>query len=353
MESHRPAMLGSADPSAGSDHADQDPGPSARPRRVVPTSRPAALSPSPADRTCLEQGRRAFECGDDAAALRHLTRVLDSGLPFADVHYMLGLIAEREGDLDRAAASLREAIRTNPAYVEALIALASVCERRGDFDQAAGLAERAGQLSRAGAGGLDPTTRGKLANQQALLGDALASAGLRRDAIEQYRQALDRCPTYHDIRHRLGVTLRESGLPYQALVEFERILDARPDLLESRIQLGLTCYSMGRIDEAIRAWSEVLELDPTRREAAMYLRLVGAATAHSSAPAPATRASVSIPSPDGPEAAVPGWSRVPLVARTTPESASELVCEQPTTGPRDGADESGDPPRSWIGALFE
>ncbi|MBY0398850.1 tetratricopeptide repeat protein, partial [Myxococcota bacterium] len=233
-----------------------------------------AVSPSASDREWLEQGRRAFERGDDEAALGHLERVVASGLRFADVHYRLGLVHERRGELEQSAAALREAIRINPAYVEALLALASVCERSGDFDQARRLAERAGELARPGAGGLDATTRGKLTNQQAALADALAGAGLLREAVEQYRLALERCPTYHDIRHRLGVTLREAGLPFQALTEFERILDARPELLESRIQQGLTWYAMGRPEEARRAWQEVLALEPTQREAAMYLRLV-------------------------------------------------------------------------------
>jgi len=265
-------------------------------------ARRGSRSPSPTDRERLKQGRLAFERGDDAAALRHLGQLVAAGHRFADVHYLIGLIHERRDDLESAATSLREAIRINPAYVEALIALASVCERRGDFAQSQGLAERADQLSRAGSGGLDPTTRGKLANQQAGLADAFAAAGLRREAIEQYRQALERCPTFHDVRHRLAVTLREAGLPFQALQEFERILDGKPDLQESRIQLGLTCYAMGRTAEAVAAWREALALDPARREAAMYLRLIGRdETAVDAAPATAATA--------------PGWSTRALASQ--------------------------------------
>ena len=158
--------------------------------------------------------------------------------------------------------------------MEALLALASLHERRGEYGRSQGYAERASQLSRPTAAGLDPTTRGKLANQQALLADALVEAGERRDAIEQYRGALDRCPTYHDIRHRLAVTLREASLPAQAAQEFQRILRLHPGLLDSQIQLGLTYYSMGRTPDAVCEWNSVLEKDPSRDEARMYLRLV-------------------------------------------------------------------------------
>lgn len=226
------------------------------------------------DREIFLLGQRAFERGDVAAALEHFDRLIAHDVHFADVHCMIGRIREGRGDLEGALTHLREAIRLNPSYVEALLALATLHERRGEFDRAQGYAERASQLSRPTAGGLDPTTRGKLANQQADLADALVEAGERRDAIEQYRGALERCPTFHDIRHRLGRTLREAGLPAQAASEFQRILRLQPQLLDSQIQLGLTWYSMGRTGDAIAEWEAVLEKDPSRDEARMYLRLV-------------------------------------------------------------------------------
>jgi len=264
--------------------------------------------PSATEREHLEQGRRAFERGDDDEALRQLELVAGSGLRFADVHYRMGLVHERRGEPERAIGCLRDAIRINPAYVEALIALAALCERIGDFDEAEQLAERASSLARPGDDGLDATTRGKLTNQQAALADALAGAGLLREAIEQYRLALERCPTYHDVRHRLAVALRDAGLPFQALTELERILDARPELVASRLQQGLTWYGLGRLDEARRAWREVLALDPTRREAAMYLRLIDGADDSSAA----TVGGRGLP----PSALAPtAWSTIPLAAR--------------------------------------
>ncbi len=319
MESIRPIPIDDVFHAAGDRSAASASSPSGLPTGAR-AGHDALASPttSASERELLQQGRRAFEHGDDATALRCLERLVESGLRFADVHYMIGIVHERHGDLDAAAASLREAIRINPAYVEALVALASVCESQGDFAESQGHAERAGRLCRASAGGLDPTTRGKLANQQAALADALAQAGLRREAIDQFRQALERCPTFLDVRHRLGVTLREAGLPFQALQEFERILDAHPGLVESRVQLGLTCYAMGRTADAIQAWQQVLALDPTRREAHMYLRLVGqedaslAALAAPAARVPAVPAPDSKPAPAN--ASISGWSTRPLAA---------------------------------------
>jgi len=294
------------------------------------------------DREILLRGRRAFDRGEDASAFESLTRLTAHGVQFADVHYMIGMLHERMGEIEAALESLREAVRINPSYVEALLALASLHEQHGEYERSQGYAERASQLSRPSAGGLDPTTRGKLANQQARLGDALAEAGEHRDAIEQYRRALDRCPTFHDIRHRLGITLREAGLPAQAAQEFTRILRLHPGMLESQVQLGLTYYSMGRTAEAICEWDATLEKDPSRDEARMYLRLVSgagrrpaaeaAAPFTSSIPTPIDQAgdlsfaSVAAPLPDQTKEsatnASAGWSTTELTGSRSEESGT-------------------------------
>lgn len=310
--------------------------------RALPR-RPVSLAPSATDRVLLREARQAFERGDDEAAERDLARLVESGLPFADVHYMLGLVHERQGDLDAAAARLKDALRINPAYVEAHLALAAVCEQRGEFDQSEQHAIRAGQLARPTDGGLDATTRGKLTNQQAALADALAGAGLQREAIEQYRQALERCPTFHDIRHRLAIALREAGLPFQAMQELQRILDVHPGLVETRIQLGLTCYAMGRIDEARATWRAVLEDDPLRREARMYLRLVGEGQDAREAAASA----------GAPTSAPTGWATRPLSARRDEDRPATRPSG--ATGAADGTAtlEDDEPIDVQLGALFE
>lgn len=226
------------------------------------------------ERQAYRLGCRSFERGDDDGALSQFERLLRTRDDFADVHYRVGVLHDRKNELASAARSLWQALRINPSYSEAILALASVYERQGDFERAREITERAGIGARSSSGRLDATTRGKLANLQADLGDALREAGELREAVEAYRRALDRCPAFHDIRLRLSVALREVGLPGQSLTQLRRVLQERPNLHEAAIQLGLTLYTLGRTGEAIREWSMVMEKDPTREEARMYLRLV-------------------------------------------------------------------------------
>ena len=213
-----------------------------------------------AEREAFQLGRQHYERGDPTGALGYLTRVLDSCPRFE---------------------SFEAALAINPVYVEALLALSSAYERAGDFDGSRALAERTGPAALHGSGvppvepgSPDPITRAKLANLHAGLGDAYCEVGDFREAVEAYRKALERCPTFHDIRQRLGMALREAGLGSQALEEFRRILRANPTYLDAAVQLGLTLYTMGRSREAIAEWKRVLNRDPSRESARMYLNLL-------------------------------------------------------------------------------
>lgn len=235
---------------------------------------PDATPLSSAERRAYRLGRRSFERGDDETALARFRELLGTRQGFADVHYMVGVLLERQNEAAAAARSFSQALRINPDYTEARLALASLYERGGDFQRSREITEHAGVRQAARAGPLDPTTRGKLANLQAALGDAYREAGELREAIDAYRRALDRCPDFHDIRQRLGTALREAGLPHQALAEFRRIQRRHPDYLEAAVQAGLTLYTLGRADEAVSEWERVLEHTPECAEAQMYLRLV-------------------------------------------------------------------------------
>lgn len=229
---------------------------------------------SAAERRDYWRGRRCYERGDFEGALAALQDFLASRSDFADVHYMVGTLLDQLGESRKAVESLGEALRLNPAYTEAMVALSSLYERLGDFDRSRALADQVARRAAPGAGALDPTTRGKLANLEAELGDVYRGVGELADAIEAYRRALDRCPTFHDIRHRLAITLREAGLPERALAEFERVRRGNPDFLDAAVQAGLTWYSMGRSEQAVELWREVLDRDPEREDARMYLRML-------------------------------------------------------------------------------
>lgn len=219
-------------------------------------------------------GQERLSCGETDAAIKYFCELAKSCPEFADVHYWAGLAFEQQGSLFAAARSLETAIELNPAYVEALMALACVYEQQGNFEKASVLANRAQSATNPAADGLDRTTRGKLANLQASLGDALREVGELRDAVDAYRKALYRCPDFHDIRIRLATTLRDLGLPDQAIQELQRVLRQQPNSQVAAVQLGLTYYTIGKVELAMQEWGSLLAKNPASREAKMYLDMI-------------------------------------------------------------------------------
>lgn len=219
-------------------------------------------------------GQERLTRGETDTAIQQFCELTKSCPQFADVHYWTGLAFEKQGNLLAATRSLETAIELNPAYAEALMALACVYEQQGNFDKASKLANRAQTATHPTSDGLDRTTRGKLANLQAGLGDAYREVGELREAAEAYRKALYRCPEFHDIRIRLATTLRDLGLPDQSIQELQRVRRQQPESQAATVQLGLTYYTIGKVELAMHEWESLLAKNPENREAKMYLEML-------------------------------------------------------------------------------
>jgi tetratricopeptide (TPR) repeat protein len=224
-------------------------------------------------RAGIARARQLFAAGDDAGSLAAFEGVIAGHPHYADVHYYVGLIHEHGGRLEEAQAAFERALEINPGYAECALALASVCERIGQFERAEAAYERACSESLPSLEALDGTTRGKLANLHAALGDAYRESGDRRAAIAEYRKALDRAPSFLDIRCRLGAVYREAGLAAHSIAELQRALRANPAYSDAAVQLGLTYFTLGRTEDAIMQWNAALAREPEREDVQMYLRM--------------------------------------------------------------------------------
>jgi tetratricopeptide (TPR) repeat protein len=106
------------------------------------------------------------------------------------------------------------------------------------------------------------------------VGGAYHEVALYVDAIREYEKALALCPSFHDIRTKLGTTLREMGSLVAAAREFERVRHDCPQYLPARVNLGLTYFTMGRRADALSEWQQILSLEPMNKSAAMYIAMV-------------------------------------------------------------------------------
>lgn len=225
-------------------------------------------------RSLLARGREHYRAGEYDLAARCFDELAAEGHPFADVHSMRGVIAHQRGMLDDAERLFLEALRLNPAYTEAALNLAVIYNDLGKYAEAREVYQRMLAARSSTAQSLDPFVKGKIANMHADVGRAYEEAGLFDGAIGEYRKAIELCPTFSDIRTRLGASLRAAGEIGAAVQELEQAKAQNPRYLQARLHLGMAHFSAGRHERAEREWKEVLTMDPDNKFARTYLAML-------------------------------------------------------------------------------
>ena len=123
---------------------------------------------------------------------------------------------------------------------------------------------------------MDPFAKGKIANMHAEISQAYQDIGMLAEAVGELEKAVTLCPTFADLRTRLGVLYRDAGDVGRALEQFEGAKAANPKFVHARVMLGVLLLTSGAVDRAIDEWLEVVELDPDNKSAQMYIRVAKA-----------------------------------------------------------------------------
>ncbi len=224
----------------------------------------------------LALGQGYFLKKDYALAEQYLTQVVEQNQSFADVYNMLGVIYHDQGQYQKAQRAFEAALRINPGYTDAALNLAVTYNDTGKYREAQETYHAALSRSGAGKGKLDRFVKGKLANLYAEIGDVYLSSGLYREAIVEYRRALDLGPGFVDLRAKLAGALRDAGERAGAIAEYEECVRQSSSYVPARLNLGLSLLAAGRAQDAIGQWRAVLAISPGNRNAEMYLKLAGA-----------------------------------------------------------------------------
>jgi tetratricopeptide (TPR) repeat protein len=225
-------------------------------------------------REAVARGREHYAAREYDKAEQCLLEVVREKAAYADVYDMLGVIYHQQGRLAEAEEMFQEALRINPSYTEAALNLAVTYNDLGKYREAKEVYQRAMTASKNAPRHLDPFAKGKIANMHAQVGAAYQTVGLYEDAVREYERALALCPTFVDIRVKLGTTRREMGDVPGAIRELERGRDENPRFVAARLHLGLSYYAAGRRDLAATEWREVLALAPNNKSAHMYLAML-------------------------------------------------------------------------------
>jgi tetratricopeptide (TPR) repeat protein len=221
-------------------------------------------------------GKEAFEHQDYKKAEQYLNQVIKSGLEFADVYNMLGIIYHQEGKYEKAVQSFERALEINPNYTDASMNLAVIYNDMGLLDKAKTvyLDAQARAQTKVSPKGLDPFSLGKLSNLHKDVGDVYLSYGMYEEAIEEYTKALALNPDFVDIRTKLGIALRDSRKYDDALVHLKRAASERPDYTPAFLSLALCYFKMGKKKEAKDTLTKVMKSEPDNKIAALYMKML-------------------------------------------------------------------------------
>jgi tetratricopeptide (TPR) repeat protein len=196
--------------------------------------------------------KRTDRLGD---ALNELERILAIE-PRPEAYYTRGMIYSHQGDLDRAAMALRDAVAASPNFAEAHAALGSVLKARRDWPGAAAALRRAIGLTPD-----DPAPHFTLAQVQRSAGDERgAAAELARANLLRQRQQSDQEATMWTAA---GTQKLDRGDLAGALDLFRRASAVNGGYAPAHYQMGRALQALGRAEEAQQAFARAAALNPS------------------------------------------------------------------------------------------
>ncbi len=165
-------------------------------------------------------------------------------------HNGLGIVYNKQGQLDEAIKEYLTAIRFKPAYADAHYNLGNVYEKQGQLDEA--IKEYKLALS------LKPD----YADAHNNLGNAYNEQSRMGEAIKEYKLALSLKPDYADAPYNLVNVYEKQGQLDEAIKEYKLALSLKPDFAFAHNNLGLAYEKQGQLDEAIKKYLEAIRFKP-------------------------------------------------------------------------------------------
>ncbi len=174
----------------------------------------------------------------------------DPALGPAREHNNRGLAQLKQGLLQEAATSFREAVSIAPNYAKAHGNLGNVLTELGELPEAVASCRQALKIDR-----LNTIAHNNL-------GNALRRQGHLQDAVASYRNALAIDGHYAMAHYNMATTLVELEKPDAAIKCFQRSLKAKANFVEAHVGLGSLLQSLNRLEDAESSFREALRLNP-------------------------------------------------------------------------------------------
>ncbi len=204
---------------------------------------------SPTDKI-FETALQNYQSGNLVLAKQLCLSIHDSETDFPKALYLLGLIAQDEGQHEQAIGILTQASEIHPANTQILFQLAVSHNQLGRIDKAIDFYQQAITI--------DPHLLEGLCN----LGNLYQKRNQIKKAIDCYQRALKLHPSIIQIHYNLGVCYQANFQPEKAVECFRSVLRLDNKHVVALNNLGVCLVELGMIGEAIACLRKAQKINP-------------------------------------------------------------------------------------------
>jgi tetratricopeptide (TPR) repeat protein len=200
-------------------------------------------------------GVLARKNGNPERAIELIEQALSIKSDYAEACNNLGIALKETGQLDAAIHSYRRALKLSPDLVDAHYNLGIAFKEQGKLDNAISSYQAAIQA------------KPEYAEAHNNLGIVFKQRGQLNGAIACYEEAIRLKPDFAEAHNNLGVAFRAQGQYEMAVASYQRTISLKPDFFEAYNNLGNVLQELGRMDEALGVYVRVLGYEPNSYEA--------------------------------------------------------------------------------------
>jgi predicted O-linked N-acetylglucosamine transferase (SPINDLY family) len=198
----------------------------------------------------IQQAMAHYHAGRVVNAVSTAEHVIKTCPDHAGAHHLLGIIAAQQGEYQKAADLINQALMINPEYAEAHISQGNVYRAMGRQNEAITAYTNAIRLNR----------KNPMAHYN--LGNALRDLGKNTEALAAYNAASQLDFPAVDIHYNRVACLKDLGRHDEALEVCNTVIQEFPPSAEAYVNLAATLNDLGRHADALAACDQAILIDP-------------------------------------------------------------------------------------------
>ncbi len=209
------------------------------------------IKPGPSAAAYYALGSTLHEQGFFDEAMAYYRDAIETDPDFVEAHFKLGILNQVRGNRMEAESNYRKALQLQPDHVKAMINLGDLLRLEGAHDEALSLLKRAMEV------------RPAHASTYNTLGAIYKDRDDLDTAIMYYRKALELDPHFAEALNNLGVALQEKAEFLEAEESFRKAVERNPHLAEAHFNLATVLLLSGNFREGWKEYEWRLQLtDP-------------------------------------------------------------------------------------------